>query len=216
MSRILVIVGTPIADSLTHALAAEYAKAAADAGADVRTIDLARDPIPAFPTQRGELRMPRDGRDDLPLDPDVARYIDDVMWAEHLAFFYPQWWGTYPAALKSFIDRVFLSGATFRYRPTGKLWDRLLTGRTARVVMTMDSPRAWNALVYRNASETSLTKATLFYCGVRTLGVSRFAEVRHTTEATRAKWLREASRLGARDGSRASTLPLGTPVSATA
>lgn len=200
MTRILVIVGNPIAGSFSHALAASYRAAATAGGADVRMIDLATDPIPAHPTLRGELRMPRaDHPDDAPLTPDVAAYMDDVTWADHLVFFYPQWWGTYPAVLKSFIDRVFLSGFAFRYRPTGRLWDRLLVGRTARVVMTMDSPRAWNRLVYRNASETSLTRATLGYCGIRTVGVSRFGEVRHTTLAARERWLRDAARFGTKD-----------------
>ena len=200
MSRILVIIGTPTADSLNHALAGSYAAAASSAGAEVRIIDLARDPVPGTPITRSELRMPRpDHPDDAPLPPEVAAYLDDVTWADHLVFFYPQWWGTYPAALKSFIDRVFLSGFAFRYRATGRLWDRLLTGRTARVVMTMDSPRLWNRLVYRNASETSLTRATLWYCGVRTVGVTRFGEVRHTELSTREGWLRHMARLGARD-----------------
>ena len=200
MTRILVIVGTPIADSFNHALAESYASAASSAGAEVRVIDLARDLVPGMPTARGELRMPRpDHHDDASLPPEVAAYIDDVTWADHLVFFYPQWWGTYPAALKSFIDRVFLSGFAFRYRPTGRLWDRLLTGRTARIVMTMDSPRLWNRLVYRNASETSLTRSTLGYCGVRPVGVTRLGEVRHTSLSTREGWLQQMARLGERD-----------------
>ncbi len=202
MTRILVVIGHTLADSFTHALAETYAASATAAGAEVRIIDLARDPIPGFPTLRGELRMPRlDHPDDAPLPPEVAAYIDDVTWAEHLAFFYPQWWGTYPAALKSFIDRVFLSGLAFRYRPVGRLWDRLLTGRTARIVMTMDSPRVWNRIVYRNAAETSLSRAILGYCGIRTIGISRFGEVRHTSEPARVRWLHSVKRLGTRDGS---------------
>jgi NAD(P)H dehydrogenase (quinone) len=198
-SRILVIIGTPLPDSLTHALASSYADAARVAGAEVRVIDLAASDIPAHPRTRGEVRMPRSKRD-APLDPAAAAAIDDVAWAEHLVFFFPQWWGTYPGALKVFIDRVFLSGFAFRYRPTGKLWDRLLVGRTARIVMTMDSPRAWNRIVYRNAAETSLRRGVLGYCGVRTIGVTRFAEVRHRSDATRAGWIRRMATLGARDG----------------
>ena len=200
MTRILVIIGTPIVGSLNHALAASYAAAATSTGAEVRIIDLARNPVPDTPTTRSELRMPRpDHPDDAPIPPEVAAYLEDVTWADHLVFFYPQWWGTYPAALKSFIDRVFLSGFAFRYRPTGRLWDRMLAGRTARVVMTMDSPRLWNRLVWRNASETSLTRATLWYCGVRTVGVTRFGEVRHTAPSTRGAWLGQMARLGSRD-----------------
>lgn len=196
--RILVIVGTPIADSLTHSLAAAYVEAARGGGADVRVVDLANDPIPAHPTDRDQLRMPRTDAD-TPLDPDVAAYIDDVRWADHVVFFHPQWWGGYPAALKAFIDRVFLSGFAYGQRPRTALPDKLLAGRTARIVMTMDSPRFWNRLVYRNAPETSLTRATLAYCGIKTVGITRFTPVRFSEQDQRARWIADTAKLGARD-----------------
>ncbi|WP_159502242.1 NAD(P)H-dependent oxidoreductase, partial [Microbacterium sp. 18062] len=152
----------------------------------------------AHPTFRAEVRMPRTA-DDAPLDPAAARAIADVDWADHLVFFFPQWWGTYPGALKAFIDRVFVSGFAFRYRPAGRLWDKLLTGRTARIVMTMDSPRFWNRFVYRNAAETSLRRAVFGYCGIKTVGVTRFAEVRHRDAAVRTGWIAQTARLGRRD-----------------
>lgn len=197
-ARILVIIGTPLPDTLTHSLAAAYTAAARAGGAEVRVIDLASDPIPDHPRHRDELRAPRTDAD-RPLAPEVARYLDDVRWADHLVMIHPQWWGTVPAALKSFIDRVFLSGAAFRYREKSPLSDKLLAGRTARIVMTMDSPRLWNRLVYRNAAETSLTRATLGYCGVRTVGVTRFTPVRFSDAPARERWIARMSALGTAD-----------------
>lgn len=201
MMRILIVIGTPLPDTLTHALAGAYADAARQAGADVRVIDLAHDPIPDHPRHRDELRAPRT-ETDRPLDPAVARYVDEVAWADHLAVFHPQWWGTMPAALKAFIDRVFLSGFAFRYRERSSLSEKLLAGRTARVVMTMDSPRFWNRLVYRGAAEASLTRATFGYCGVRTIGITRLTPVRFGTPATRAAWITRVARLGTHDAGR--------------
>ena len=197
-ATILVVVGTPIPGTLTHALAAAYAYAARAEGAEVHVIDLAHDPIPGHPRDLNQLRMPR-GEADLALDPDVARYVAQVEAADHVAFFHPQWWGTYPAALKALVDRVFLSGFAYRYRPTGRMWDALLAGRTARIVMTMDSPRAWNRWRYRNAAETSLKNAILAYSGIRTIGITRYATVRHQSDATRQGWITETARLGRRD-----------------
>ena len=198
--RLLVIVGTPLPDTLTHALAESYVSSARAAGAEVRLIDLAHDPIPDHPRTRDQLRAPRVGRtDDLPLDPDVARYLDDLFWADHIAIFHPQWWGTVPAALKAFIDRVFLSNATFRYRERSALSDRLLAGRTARIVMTMDSPRFWNRVVYRGAAEASLSRATLGYCGVRTVGIARFTPVRFSDGTARRGWIERVARHGNTD-----------------
>jgi NAD(P)H dehydrogenase (quinone) len=196
--RILVVIGTPLAGSLNHALAHSYADAAHAAGAEVRLIDLARDAVPGHPSQRNEVRLPRTDAD-APLAPEVAAYVADVDWADHLVFFFPQWWGSYPAALKTWIDRVFLSGFAYRYRATGRLWDKLLTGRTARIVMTMDSPKIWNAWVYRNAAIRSLRNATLEFCGIRVRGVTRLAEVRHRSDADRERWVRGMASFGATD-----------------
>jgi putative NADPH-quinone reductase len=193
--RLLVVIGTPLPATLTHSLAAAHIEAARAAGADVRVIDLANDPIPGHPTSRAQLHVPRTD-DDVPLDPDVAAYLDDVRWADRIILVFPQWWGTYPAALKAFIDRVFLSGAAFRYRERSPISERLLAGRTARIIMTMDSPRWWNRLAYRNAAETSLKNAILRFCGLRTVGITRFTPVRFSDEPARARWVAEAARLG--------------------
>ncbi|MFC8681155.1 NAD(P)H-dependent oxidoreductase [Microbacterium ureisolvens] len=196
--RILVVIGTPLGGSLNHALARAYAEAARAGGAEVRVIDLAADPVPGHPSRRDEVRLPRT-ESDAPLTPEVAASCADVDWADHLAFFFPQWWGSYPAVLKAWIDRVFVSGFAFRYRPTGRLWDRLLTGRSARIVMTMDSPAFWNAWVYRDAPIRSLRRATLEYCGIRVRGVTRLAEVRHRSEADRERWVGGMASFGATD-----------------
>ncbi len=196
--RILVVIGTPLAGSLNHALAQSYVDAARTAGADVRVVDLARDAVPGHPSLRDEVRLPRTDAD-VPLSPDVAGYIADVDWADHLVFFFPQWWGSVPAALKSWIDRVFVRGFAYRYRPTGRLWDKLLTGRTARIVMTMDSPSAWNAWVYRDAPIRTVRNATLEYCGIKVRGVTRLSEVRHRADADRERWVRGMASFGATD-----------------
>ncbi|MDN4480238.1 NAD(P)H-dependent oxidoreductase [Demequina muriae] len=196
--RILVVIGTPLADTLNHSLAASYVDAARIAGADVRVIDLASDPIPDHPRTRDELRAPRT-EEDVPLDPAVADYVEAVEDADHLVFFFPQWWGTYPAAFKAWVDRVLLSGAVFRYHRTGQGWDKLLKGRTARIVMTMDSPSWWSRFVYRDAGVRALRTATLWYCGIKTVGVTRVPLVRHRGERPLTRAIAAMARLGTAD-----------------
>ncbi|MGB3374902.1 MAG: NAD(P)H-dependent oxidoreductase [Microbacterium sp.] len=210
-TRILVVVGTPIPDSLNHALAHAYADSARSGGAQVRIVDLAEHPVPGHPVQRDQLRTPRDEHD-VPLDAEVAAYLDDLQWAEHITIFFPQWWGTYPAALKAYLDRVFLSGFAFRYHETGKGWDRLLTGRSARLVMTMDSPNWWVRWVYGDSAVRSLTRATLWYCGVRVRGITRFAEVRHQSPAMIEGWIRRAAQLGSKDAAMTAATRVPEPV----
>ncbi len=198
-SRILVVIGTPLAGSFNHALAYAYADSARGAGAQVRVVDLAQDPIPAHPQTLSELKMPRKG--DAPLDADVAGYISDIEWADHLALFYPQWWGTYPAALKAYLDRVLLAGFAHRY--VGKCgWEKMLKGRTGRVITTMDSPGWWNLTKYWRASDISMRNATLWYCGIKVVGTHRFTSVRHTDAAKRQRWIAATVTLGERDAHR--------------
>ena len=134
------------------------------------------------------------------LEPAISGMIRDMQWADHFAFFYPVWWGTFPGVFKSFIDRVIVSGVAFRYGTTGTKWEKLWRGKTARIVLTMDAPSWWYKLTYRAPSENALKRATLWYVGVRTIGVTRFEPVRFSTQEIREKWLSTVARLGQRDG----------------
>ncbi|WP_042215342.1 NAD(P)H-dependent oxidoreductase, partial [Demequina mangrovi] len=202
MSTIAVVIGHPLPDTLTSRLARAYAEAAS-AHADVRIIDLADrdfDPNPAAPD---DLRAP--GGDLRHLDEAVAGMVVDLEAADHLAFFYPQWWGTYPAVFKAFVDRAFLSGVA--YLKEDRTPTRLWSGKTARLTTTMDSPTWWNALVYRDAMIASMRHATLGYVGVRTIGVRRLAEARFASEERRARWVAQAARDGAADAARVAASP---------
>lgn len=205
--RVLVIVGTPLPDSLARATADAYISGLGESS-EVRVIDLAHDSIPSHPHSKADLRA-ADGLSHL--EADVQGYIADVDWAQHIVIAYPQWWGTQPAALKAFIDRVFIARHSFAY-DDGLLPKRLLTGRTARVFMTMDSPRLWNRLVFRNASETSITRAVLEFCGIKMRGIHRFGPVRTSKPAGRAAWLARAQKAGEKDAERLSrTVVAATP-----
>ena len=193
-ARVLVIVGTPLPGSLARATADAYISGLGESS-DVRVIDLAHDSIPSHPRSKADLRA-ADGLTHL--SGDIQGYIADVDWAQHIVIAYPQWWGAQPAALKAFIDRVFIARHSFAY-DDGLLPKRLLTGRTARVFMTMDSPRFWNRLVYRNASETSITKAVLEFCGIKVRGIHRLGPVRTSKPAGRAAWLERARKAGEKD-----------------
>ncbi|WP_084038813.1 NAD(P)H-dependent oxidoreductase [Demequina sp. NBRC 110053] len=204
MSRILVVVGSPLAGSLTHALARSYADAARVTGAEVDVLDLAAEPVPDHPATRADLRAPRTPADP-DLDPVIAPHVERLLAADHLALFFPQWWGTYPAAFKAWIDRVILSGSSFA--PTdGQSWTKLLTGRTARIVMTMDSPRWWNWWMYRDAAVRSVRVATLWYVGVKTIGVTRIPDVKHADRARLERAIAALGRHGAADAARGSTV----------
>ena len=117
--RILVILGHPAQDSLCGALAQAYVKGAEAAGHEVRSLAL------------GSLRFDpilREGYNCIqPLEPDLLAAQEAITWAQHLVFVYPIWWGSIPALLKGFFDRVLLPGFAFRFRKDSLMADGLLT-----------------------------------------------------------------------------------------
>lgn len=170
MTRILVIHGHPSEEGFTARLAQAYLDGAAGAGHEVEALWLGRlsfDPI-----------LRQGYRASQALEPDLQRAQERLLWAEHLVFVYPVWWGGWPALLKGFVDRVFLPGFAFRYREGGALWDRLLKGRSARLIVTSDAPVLWDRLVNRHAAVHQLRQGTLRFCGVRPVSVTCFGSLR--------------------------------------
>lgn len=203
---ILVVLGHPRSDSLCGALADAYAGGARDAGADVTVLRLG-DTDFDLASREPSLQKWLGADQDPAREPEVEQMIAAVHAADHLVLVFPQWWGTYPALLKGWVDRVFLSQSAFAYREGSALWDKRLTGRTARLIMTMDSPAWWDSLQYRRAALRSLSHAVLRYCGVRTVGTTRLARVRFSSAETRARWLARAAQQGRADAARGAARP---------
>lgn len=187
--RCLLILAHPRRDSLCGALFDAYAAGARQAGAQCRELILSEMRFdPDVYTVSPELQ---------PLEPDLVRAQHDIAWAEHLVFIYPTWWGTFPARLKGFLDRVMTPGFAFRHVTHDK-WDKLLTGRTADLITTMDTPPLIYRLVYRAPGCQALARATLGYCGLRTARIDTFGPVVASSPAQRRRWLDRARTSGSR------------------
>ena len=98
--------------------------------------------------------------------------------------------------MKGFIDRLFLPGMAFQYRPNSVFWDKLLTGRTAHIITTLDQPSIYYWLMFGRPSVNQLKKSTLEFCGIKPVKVTYFGIVRNSPEAARNKWKKEAEELG--------------------
>lgn len=186
--RILVILGHPSADSLCAGLAQSYIEAARSAGAEVRLLalgQLAFDPL-----------LHAGYRGAQPLEPALQDAQAQIAWAGHLVWVYPTWWGAMPALLKGFIDRVFLPGFAFKYRQGSALWDRLLAGRSAELLVTMDSPPWYYRWVQHRPGHHQMQKTILEFSGIRPVRVHGFGPVRSADAALRTRWLQRAAALG--------------------
>ena len=104
--RILIILGHPRTGSLCGALACAFGEGAGAAGCEIETLCL------------GDLTFSPDVVEGSPaaqaLEPDLERARSLIAWADHLVLVFANWWGTMPARLKGFLDRVLVPGFAFR------------------------------------------------------------------------------------------------------
>ncbi|WP_298707408.1 NAD(P)H-dependent oxidoreductase [uncultured Chitinophaga sp.] len=186
--NILVILGHPDSESFCGALADAYINGASAAGHTVRVLRL------------GEMVFNPDLHHGYsartPWEPALETAWADIQWSEHMVWVYPTWWGTIPALMKGFIDRVFLPGKAFKYREKSPLWDKFLKGKSARLITTMDSPLWYNWLVYHNAGHRAMKHATLKFCGVHPVKITAFGKLRWQNDATLARKLQAVELLG--------------------
>jgi putative NADPH-quinone reductase len=187
---VLLVTLHPDAASFNTALADAYAAGAAAAGHAVLRHDLAAmrfDPDFGFAAYR----------DSKPLEPDLTRFQADLLAASHIVLVAPMWWGGLPARAKGLFDRVLLPGFAFdpRQRRMG-LPKPLLTGRSARLVLTSDSPGWYFRLAHGAALRRQVEGQILRFCGIRPAGFTHFSPVQHSTPERRAAWLDQMRALG--------------------
>ena len=188
MKNILIINANPDKESLCFALAKSYKSGAEKVGAECKLINLID--LKFNPVLSGGYRLPTD------LEEDLVMVRNEIQKADHLVFVYPNWWGTYPALLKGFIDRIFLPGFAFKYKENSPFWNKLLVNKSARLIVTMDTPKWYYSLVYRNPGHNSMKKGVLGFCGVKPVRITTFSPIKSSGSENREKWISEVFKLG--------------------
>ncbi|MBD2847583.1 NAD(P)H-dependent oxidoreductase [Paenibacillus sp. IB182496] len=186
--NMLIVNGHPYAQSYCAALADAYAAGARAGGANVQRLELHElkfDP---------NLRHGYASR--MELEPDLVAAQEQIRRADHLVWVYPIWWGAMPAQLKGFIDRVFLPGFAYKYRTDSVLWDKLLQGKSARLIVTMDTPGWYNRLFYKQAGHIVMKRNILGFCGIKPVRITSLGPVRGSSDTRRARWLEQVKLLG--------------------
>jgi NAD(P)H dehydrogenase (quinone) len=192
-STLLIINGHPNGTaSLCGALAQGYYEGALASGRRVELLTLSD--LTFAPNLKGY-------GSDTPLEPDLVRAQTLIREATHLVFVYPNWWGSMPGLLKAFIDRTFLPGFAFSYRGKDSLlWDKLLVGKTARLLVTMDTPPWYYRLIYKAVGDRLMRHNILGFCGINPVKSTLFGPVKLSRPEQRTAWIERCRSLGQRGG----------------
>ena len=191
MKKIFILMGNPDSDgTLGNELADHYEREARDAGHEVRRTnigDLHFDPI----LHKGYKEIQQ-------LEPDLLRVQEDMKWAEHFVLIYPLWWAGMPALLKGMWDRMFIPGFAFHFWKNAMGWDRLLKGRTARVIITSKNWPIVERMLFGDF-KNEVGKALLGFAGYK-VRITEIGRAEHMPESKKGTWLRKVASL-ARSGS---------------
>ncbi|MEL6306066.1 MAG: NAD(P)H-dependent oxidoreductase [Bacteroidota bacterium] len=186
--KILIINGHPDKESFNQALFEAYKRGVEKSNAEIREIKI------------GELQFNPNlqfgYRKRTELEPDLLDAQEKLKWADHLVWFYPIWWGSVPAIMKGFLDRVLLPGFAFQKREGSVWWDKYFTGKTARLICTMDQPAWYYRLVNRSPSHTAMKKLTMQFIGVKSVKITSIGPIRLSKDEFRLKWLTKVEKLG--------------------
>jgi putative NADPH-quinone reductase len=189
--KILLIQGHPDKESYNHALAASYKKGALSSGAEIKEItigDLKFNPNLEFGYRKRTA-----------LEPDLIKAQESIKWADHIVWVYPLWWGSVPALMKGFLDRVLLPGFAFQKREGSVWWDKLLTGKSSRIICTMDQPTWYYRWINRRPSHIAMKKLTMNFIGIKKVRITSIGPIRLSKDTFRQNWLQKIEKLGSKN-----------------
>jgi putative NADPH-quinone reductase len=187
--QILVINGhpDPRPERFCAGLSDAYAASAETAGHEVRRI--------AVSTLKFDWLVRFEDLQNPTTIPDIRNAQDDIRWADHLVFVHPLWLGAAPAMLKGFLERVACGGFAFDSGTAGNP-KRDLTGKSARIIVTMGMPAIAYRFVFGGFGIRAFERGILRLSGVRPVRKTYFGAV-ELSESHRERCLEVVRKLGA-------------------
>jgi len=180
--KTLIINGHPNPQSLCAELAAKAAEKAKSKGDKVEILHLRNlkfDP---------NLNVGFKGEQQLESDLQDAQ--KKILWAEHLIWVYPNWWGSMPALQKGFIDRTFLPDFAFKYVKGAMMPKKLLVGKTAEIIITMDTPPFIYQWLLGAPGLKIMKKGILEFCGIKVVKTKMIGPVRGAKKEQVENWIK--------------------------
>jgi NAD(P)H dehydrogenase (quinone) len=192
--KILVIDAHNRQDSYCSALAAEYRRGALEAGCEVQTLNVREMNLDKYLRYGHSKPYVPEG--------DVEKAQKLIAWSQKMIYIYPTWWAGPPALIRLFFEMVLSPGFAFRYQEkTGMFvsWDKLLTGKSARIIATMDAPPWYYKWIIGDPGGKMMRKGILEFCGVKPVQTTYLGSLKTSSEEQRKRWLQEVYTLGVRE-----------------
>lgn len=170
-----------------HALADAYCAGARDAGHEVRHIMLGDINVPILHSR--ETWMNEDAPEE------VKEGQEAMLWADHIVFLYPLWLGDMPALLKAFLEQALRPGVALQYGDSPAP-EKLMKGKSARLVVTMGMPAFFYRAYYGAHSVRSFRRNILELVGIDPVETSLIGNAERGA-SHRARWLKRMEEYGA-------------------
>ncbi len=191
MKKIVVILGHPDSESFNQALFDQYVQHLDSTKTQCETIEIRQ--------LQFDPNLKYGYRKRMELEPDLLEAQRKLKWADHLVFIFPLWWGSVPAIMKGFFDRVLLPGYAFKKREDSVWWDKYFKGKSARMIVSMDQPAWYFRWVYHRPVYHALKQMTLQFIGVKKVQYQTVGIVRNSTKQQRDSWLQAVKRSAEKD-----------------
>ena len=185
--KISIILAHPNPGSFNHAIASTAAKTLRESGHAVLLHDLC--------AENFEASLPANelGRNPV-LDPVLKQHCDEIASADGIIIVHPNWWGTPPALMKGWIDRVLRPEVAYRFVvgdngegvPVG-----LLKAKSAIVFNTTNTPADRELAAFGDPLELIWKKCVFDLCGVKNVHRRAFSVVIASSPQQRSAWLEE-------------------------
>lgn len=133
-------------------------------------------------------------------DPKVGKYQEKMEQATSLVIITPIWWGTIPAVLKGFFDKVFIDHWAYELTKRGFFRGLLKHFKSAVIISTMNAPKLAYNLYLGNPLKHSLIRVTLKMCGIKRIKWFEFPRVVYVSREKRVKWLDKIERYFEKNG----------------
>ena len=100
-----------------------------------------------------------------------------------------------PGPLKGMFDRMWLPGFAFHFVPGKLLWNMLLKGKSARVIVTSDTHPLINRFMFGDSTGI-IQRGILWFSGVFPVYILRIGGMKTMTEEKRLKWVEKIEHMG--------------------